>query len=417
MQDERKRILDMLENGQITAQEAMGLLDALSKQNEQTHTTFSGTSHDTKQKDHSREFIEDAKRDFTMIGERVMQMMQGTVEKIRQFDFENPFGEATSIKDHYSLEPESLRSITVDIANGKVEIYPHDEKGVKADVTVKSYRAMTEEELRQKLHTDFVFKEEDGRLRVFSDMKTIMVHMTLHVPKAHYDQLTVRLFNGDFTAGSFDAKHVKVKSTNGKVSLHHMEVEEVDVETVNGAVQLKDVNGEAVDVEAVNGRIYVEGKIRDLEASSVNGNLILTTKHASPRKLEGSALSGNVELYVPRHVALKGEASTQLGQLDVRLADVTQTHQSEQFMMKKVTFTKATDDQSSPLYVTGEAKTGAVVVRYTTVDEETTSSTTTTTTSTTTSTEETKFEDTFATDATNDSFNPSADSSSDPENR
>lgn len=413
MQDERKRILDMLENGQITAQEAMGLLDTLSKQQEQ-HTQSTYTQQTTGNESHrNRDFIEDAKRDFTLIGERVMQMMQGTVDKIRQFDFENPFGDAVSIKDHYSVEADALRSITIDIANGKVEIYPTDEKTVKADLTVKSYRQMPEEELRQKLHSDFVFKEEDGRLRIFSDMKTISVHTTLHVPKAHYQQLTVRLFNGDLTAGSFDAKHVKIKTTNGKVSLHHMNVEEVDVETVNGAVQLKDVNGEAVDVEAVNGRIYVEGKIRDLEASSVNGNLILTTKHANPRKLEGTALAGNVELYVPRHVPLKGEATTQLGQLDVQLADVTQSNQSEQFMNKKVSFSKATEDDQSPLYVSGEAKTGTVVVRYTSTEEVTTKTTEPHVTSTESLTEGTSF----ATDATNDSFQSGTDASHDPENR
>lgn len=417
MQNERKRILDMLENGQITAQEAMGLLDALSKQQEQTHTTYQQEPQGSQNVNRNREFIEDAKRDFTVMGERVMQMMQGTVDKIRQFDFENPFGDAVSIKDSYSLEPQTLRSITADIANGKVEIFPSDDQKVTADLTVKSYRQMPEEELRQKLHNDFVFKEEDGRLRIFSDMKTIAVHMTLKVPKAHYDQLTVRLFNGDLTAGSFDAKHVKVKTTNGKVSLHHMEIEEVDVETVNGAVQLKDVNGEAVDVEAVNGRIYVEGKIRDLEASSVNGNIVLTTKHSAPRKIEGSALSGNVELYVPRHVPLKGEASTQLGQLDVQLADVTQSNQSEQFMMKKVSFSKATDDDQSPLYVTGDAKTGTVVVRYTTVDDVEVAKPATATTTTTSFVKDTDSTDSFATEATNDSFNTNTDSSHDPENR
>ncbi|WP_342528466.1 DUF4097 family beta strand repeat-containing protein [Chryseomicrobium sp. FSL W7-1435] len=404
MQDERKRILDMLEHGQITAQEAMGLLDALSKQQEQTHTQFKEEPTFSKDSNRNRDFIEEAKRDFTVVGERVMQMMQGTVDKIRQFDFENPFGEAVTIKDSYTLHPENLRSLTVDIANGKVEIYSTETNEVTADVTVKSYRQMPEEELRQKLHSDFVFKEDDGRLRAFSDMKTIAVHMTLKIPKQQYDQLTVRLFNGDLTAGSFDAKHIKIKTTNGKVSLHHMEIEEVDIETVNGTVQLKDVNGEAVDVETVNGRIYVEGKIRDLEGTAVNGNLVLTTKHSTPRKLEGSALSGNVELYVPRHVPLKGEASTQLGHLDVQLADVTQSNQSEQFMMKKVTFTKAIEDDQAPLYVSGEAKTGTVVVRYTTVEDATTTSTSTTTT-----------EETSTTEALNNAFD--SNHSHDPENR
>src|SRR4051812_6306909 len=94
MQEERKRILDMVENGTITAQEALALLEELGKQSapiislekeepkqEQTHA---------QNKHQNADFIEDLKRDFTVMGERFMQFMQGTVDKMKEFDFEMP---------------------------------------------------------------------------------------------------------------------------------------------------------------------------------------------------------------------------------------------------------------------------------------------------------------------------------------
>lgn len=41
MQDERKRILQLVENGTITAEEAIGLLEKLSSQKESTPTPVS----------------------------------------------------------------------------------------------------------------------------------------------------------------------------------------------------------------------------------------------------------------------------------------------------------------------------------------------------------------------------------------
>ncbi|MER2262417.1 MAG: DUF4097 family beta strand repeat-containing protein [Psychrobacillus sp.] len=371
MQEERKRILDMVENGTITAQEALALLEELGKQativtpqvNTQKFEEEKKTEH---VKQGSADFIEDLKRDFTMVGDRFMQFMQGTVDKMKDFEFEMKFNDPVTFEEKFVKQDVQFDDISVNLTNGKVKIFPSEEPFAHATVKVKSFKNSTEEEARKRFQEEFIFTTEGNKLRVYSDMKTISVQVALFVPEKEYNHISARLFNGDFVAQNLEANTFKIKTTNGKVEVENSKFHRADIETVNGSVQLQQVEGDTVEVETMNGRIYVDGKLKEIEGSSVSGHVILTTKDKEARKIEGTAVAGTVEIYVPKDVSLKGEATTQLGRIDVQLTDVTQLNQSEQVLNKRVGFTKVVDSEGEPLRIYGDAKTGSVVVRYTT---------------------------------------------------
>jgi len=118
----------MLENGTITTDEALTLLEnlgesqvenkeELSKPNlektqpvaeeksaeqekptEQKHTE--SESVDDKEPE-MEEFLEDLRKDFTNVGDRFMQFMQGAVQKVKAFDFESPFGHFKYFNRHF----------------------------------------------------------------------------------------------------------------------------------------------------------------------------------------------------------------------------------------------------------------------------------------------------------------------------
>ena len=371
MQEERKRILDMVENGTITAQEALALLEELGKQativTPQVNNQQSEDKQKTEQtKQGSTDFIEDLKRDFTMVGDRFMQFMQGTVDKMKDFEFEMKFNDPVTFEESFVKQDVEFEDIAINLTNGKVKIFPSEEPFAHATVKVKSFKNSTEEEAKERFHNEFIFTTEGNKLRVYSDMKTVSVQVALFVPEKEYNHISARLFNGDFVAQTIEAKTFKVKTTNGKVELENSKFNRADIETVNGSVQLQGVEGDTVEVETMNGRIYVDGKLKEIEGSSVSGHVILTTKDKDARKIEGTAVAGTVEIYVPKGISLKGETTTQLGRIDVQLSDVTQINQSEQMLNKRVAFTKVVDSEGEPLRIYGDAKTGSVVVRYTT---------------------------------------------------
>ncbi len=372
MQEERKRILDMVENGTITAQEALELLEALGKTTTTATPTVNEEMHQEQKtygksssKQQNPDFVEEIKRDFTVIGERFMQFMQGTVDKLKDFEFDVKITDPIVFEEKFVKEDAEFEDISINIANGKVEIIPTDESHTSAVVKAKCYRGANETEAKARFHEEFIFTTEANKLRVYSDMKTISAHVVLFVPKKSYNHISARLFNGDFTAKNLELNTLKVRTTNGKVDLDELTFKRADIETGNGTVQVQRVKGDSIEVETMNGRIYVDGKLKEIEGSSVSGQVILTTKDKDARKIEGTAVAGTVELYVPKNVSIKGEVTTQLGKIDVQLADVTKWNETEQLLYRKIGFTKITDSEADPLRVYGDAKTGSVLVRYT----------------------------------------------------
>ncbi|EPD50633.1 hypothetical protein HMPREF1210_02603 [Paenisporosarcina sp. HGH0030] len=386
MQEERKRILDLVEKGTISAQEALVLLEALGNDkakpsvsayagpgtsdvhNHSTHTN-SETHNKKTTSSQAEDFMEDIKRDFSQFSDRFMQFMQTAVGKMKSFDFDMPFGEPNEFHHTFTKELADFKEVSVDIANGKFEIYPSQDGQVRAECHVKVYRAPNEEDGKKDFFEKFVFVVDQQRLRIISDMKTTSVNVVLYVPKQMYDSISVRLFNGAFISKHLEVGRFKVKTANGKIELKNVQLEDGEIQTANGAINIKDAIGNKVDAETINGRIYIDGHLKDIEAQSVNGHVVVTTKNPEARKVEGRAVAGTVEIYVPSTVALQGEVASNFGKMDVSLPDVTRLNEQEHFLQKNIRFTKElTDSTAAPLYIKGEAKTGSIVVRYTTAE-------------------------------------------------
>ncbi|MBU0903875.1 MAG: DUF4097 family beta strand repeat protein [Firmicutes bacterium] len=377
MQEERKRILDLVEKGSISAQEALVLLEALgnetgnttgpTKQVEQpTHSNHSNKETHTKSSTSSQadDFMEDIKRDFSQFGDRFMQLMQSAVGKMKSFDFDMPFGEPMEFHHTIHKEDVDFNNISADLANGKLEIYPSQDGKLRAECHVKVYRSSSEEEGKREFHDKFVFVVDQQKLRIISDLKTTSVNIVLYIPKAKYDSISVRLFNGAFNGKHLETDRLKVKTANGKIELKDCSIEDGEIQTANGAILVKDARGNKIDAETINGRIYIDGLLKNIEAQSVNGHVALTTKNTEATKIEGLAVAGSVEIYVPSSVALQGEVSSNFGKMDVALPDVTRLNEQEHFLQKNIRFTKDLEGSSAPLYIKGEAKTGSILVRY-----------------------------------------------------
>lgn len=377
MQEERKRILDLVEKGSISAQEALVLLEALgnetgnttgpTKQVEQpTHSSHSNKESHTKSSTSSQadDFMEDIKRDFSQFGDRFMQLMQSAVGKMKSFDFDMPFGEPMEFHHTIHKEEVDFNNISADLANGKLEIYPSQDGKLRAECHVKVYRSSSEEEGKREFHDKFVFVVDQQKLRIISDLKTTSVNIVLYIPKAKYDSISVRLFNGAFNGKHLETDRLKVKTANGKIELKECSIEDGEIQTANGAILVKDAKGNKIDAETINGRIYIDGLLKNIEAQSVNGHVALTTKNKEATKIEGLAVAGSVEIYVPSSVALQGEVSSNFGKMDVALPDVTRLNEQDHFLQKNIRFTKDLEGSSAPLYIKGEAKTGSILVRY-----------------------------------------------------
>lgn len=403
MQDERKRILDLVEKGTISAQEALVLLEkleqpstqAVDRQAQDTNITDSQSTteqsssyHDAPSDSHTKEdssdsftgqqgqsfeknqsskiddtFFEDLKKDFTQFSTKFVDLVNTTFSKIKDFDFDKTFVEPTTFEKEEIIDSTDFNNISIDIPNGSIDIKPSLDGAAKAVYRVRPSFVKLSDNIEKEFQEQFICKNDNGTLRVISTTKKIRVDVTLYIPEKQYSTATIHQFNGGFTIHNIDLEKLKVKTLNGGISCKSFNFRRLDLETANGAIEVRDATGEEIEAETVNGRIFIDGKIGEIEADSVNGHVIVTTTSEEARSVKAQTVAGAVEIYIPSTISLQGEVSSNLGKMDVRLPDVQRLNEQSQFLQKTVQFSKKVENTAT-LVIEGETKTGSAVVRY-----------------------------------------------------
>ncbi|WP_318616734.1 DUF4097 family beta strand repeat-containing protein [Sporosarcina sp. YIM B06819] len=415
MQNERQRILAMLENGTITTDEALTLLETLgqSKQTAKPVETEQVTEEVTlskqqpveeereeekepqlQQTDHQQteqqqsatqdfefdkkednepsldEFLDDLRKDFSNVGDRFMQFMQTAVQKVKSFDFDSPFGNSITFNHALTKSSEGVNEVIIDIDNGKVTIHHDEVDEIRAEFAVKTYTGDSEEKAKEDFLDKLLFVNDEGKLRISSDLKMVQVNVELFVPKKDYARISARLLNGSFKMKDAIAETVRIKTANGKIEIAGLMFKDGEFETANGSIALNNVKGNSIEAETLNGRIYIDGAVKDVEAQSLNGHVVVTTTDPAAEKIEAKTMSGSVEIYIPSGVALSGEITSNMGRLDLQLDDINRTAEQEQLLQRTIRFKKDVEGNSSPIHIFGEAKTGSVLVCYNAKHEE-----------------------------------------------
>jgi DUF4097 and DUF4098 domain-containing protein YvlB len=411
MQSKRKRILTMLENGTITTDEALTLLENLNGEQttgqgttETSQSTTSGasiesqTSSETTEKeatsseqgnekssstqentksDESRQsgkskqskqsmddFLEDLRKDFTNVSDRFMQFMQTAVQTVKEFDIESPFGESVLFSHTITKPMDKIDELLLDIDNGKITIHYTDEREARAEFSVKAFNNESETKAKEDFLEKVLVLTDDNKLRILSKMKMTKVNLELFLPQKEYKELNIRLMNGSVQLTDVEAKKVHVKTANGKIEISTLKFKTADFETANGEIRLTGLSGEKLSAETLNGRIYIDGDLKEVEAQSLSGHVVVTTTNDEAAKIDAKTMSGSVELYIPNGLALSGEIASNMGRLDLQLDDVNRTAEQDLLLQRSIRFTKNVENQDNPLYIFGEAKTGSVLVCY-----------------------------------------------------
>ncbi|RKQ18119.1 DUF4097 family beta strand repeat-containing protein [Ureibacillus endophyticus] len=394
MENERKRILSLVENGTITAEEAIVLLEALTKEkgskeaqtiapisfekdseskasqqtsNESKSTGFEdlfGKSFNNKEANKKMdEFFNDLKEDLSHFSHRVVNLMNSTFTKLKDIDLEFPFGEKVQFPKNYAFNAEDINGLELEIPNGKVDIVKADDQQFTIDAQVKtSLQHHSEERTIAEFEEKFI-KLVDGKLTISVPTKMSHVDVRLAVPEKQYDIMILRLLNGSVSINDVNSKLLKAKSYNGSVKIDHVSFQHADIETGNGAIELRNSKGEDLEAETVNGRIYIDGDVEEVEAESVNGAVVVTTHSQTARKIKAQTVAGAVEIYVPKSLSLAGQVTTNFGKADVGLADVVTRSEEDQFLLKTLHFDKIIEN-ANLLKLTGESRTGSIIVRY-----------------------------------------------------
>ncbi|MGE7132546.1 DUF4097 family beta strand repeat-containing protein [Lysinibacillus xylanilyticus] len=395
MQNERQRILELVEKGTISAQEAIILLESLEQPTKSTQNVmndvvnedqYSSTEKESVYKDKSQqdqqpqkdedcskyfqEEMRDFRKDISQIGSLFMDMMNTAVKKVKEFDVTSPFGDKFEFTHTEEVAAEHIDKIIAELPNGNFSLESAEGDSFQVICKVKAPLVNdSEEETRANFLEQFVVKEDGDSLRILSQLKIVQVNVKVLVPKDKLEKLSVRLMNGSVTLQDTDFEQLKVKTLNGAIKGSKFNFGKAEVDSSNGSIELTNVRGKDLEAETLNGRVYLDGALDEVEAKSVNGHVVVTTCSTNSSKIKAQTVAGAVELYVPRTISLSGKIVTNFGKVDVGIQDASKLESQDQFLSKVVRFDKEVEN-ANRLFIEGESKTGAVLVRYTTTGEQ-----------------------------------------------
>lgn len=262
--EEKKMILEMLQSGKISTEEAQELLAALDKGVDPAPAEPNS--------DHQGgNFVED------IIG----SIRSGLSNLPLVFDIDsNRIKLEQTLTGQFEAEQVDLDLQT---RNGSIRVEAWDEPGYQLDLTL-SVRATTREQA-EAIVADREFVVRSGNSLMVGDRKSrqldnkVSVSMRLRLPRQH-----------NYLC--------QAKTTNGSVEIRELDLSGCQVQSANGSLRLYGINADDVEAKTVNGSLKVEGSMGNLLGKATNGSITIDNIAETSRN-ELKTVNGRVEVRIP----------------------------------------------------------------------------------------------------------------------
>ncbi len=379
--DHKARILQMLEEGKITAQEAFQLIEALDEKGAQTEPkveqkTSEDNSEKTKSSGRSKsveDIFSDITSDFQKLfnsdkvsstiknirendqAKQVFSTVENAFESVKNSNFESMFSQGPKNRLIETINDDVSR-LNLDVTHGNITIVPTERvTTVKFEVT-PLYRKLDK---KKNYFEDIICEVNDGTLNVVSDAKFVKVNVEILMNQTDLKRLIISGTNGNVNLSTHTFEELTVDLLNGNITLDGTITTNAFLRTSRGNISVDKGSHKTLEMISMFGAI----KTGDLHAKeltvSANGavNIVLD------KQTESAVLNsnmGNINLTVPRDRHFEGRMSTVLGQLNYPSDIEVRSMKHQDIGMKEVMLINDRDDAS--VYLEVSTKFGSVTL-------------------------------------------------------
>jgi len=364
--EERKRILKLVEEGKLTAEEAIILLEKLEQGPQatepeseivndlSTHVNFEQEQEKTEQTTYKQ----------TSVKNKFVDFIDSAIKKIKDLDLDFNFGNAVEVSHIFQHSNVYLQEIDLDVANGSIDIVPWDENDVRIECDAKVYKIENQHEARQAFLKDVLFSIENGKLRFLIQKKQTKVKARIFIPRKHYEYIKIRMFNGPISTNGLSVTDFRGKTANGSIKLREFNATNIELEAVMGHIEVLDTTSKDCEIETINGTVNVSGSYEKLDLQSFNGNIVSTLHDDKCHTLHVKTTAGNIDIYTPVTSSIEGELKSNLGGFLCELPNMSVVEEKSEVVQKLLRF-KTNQQVGKRCYIFADTKTGSVMIKPT----------------------------------------------------
>ncbi len=337
---------------------------------------WKGQWNDTKEKvssQFSEEWKDQATDTFNQVGGKVGEFLKKTFNSFSDTMNDNVEwkdikmkvpGVATTKFEHEFNYPNPQASlIDVKVANGTVVFKTWDQEDVKVEAKIKLYGKMAGDSPMEAFLERSDIDVDDETISFQVPNKRVKADLTFYLPKRTYDHVSVKLLNGNVLVEELTAKDVYTKSTNGTITFKKIDATMLEIEGVNG--EIKVLEGTILDniIETVNGDVSISAAPESLSVSLINGDIRITAKEKTLRRVEASSANGNIKLALPNNLGVEGQVKTNLGSINSRLTDIEVVREKKDRGNQQLHFRRVLEE--SMAQINASTTTGSIFLKDT----------------------------------------------------
>jgi DUF4097 and DUF4098 domain-containing protein YvlB len=341
------RILNLMQQGTVTPEEAADLIDALYEvapsatqpESETNQANDNGSANPVRGLfDQILRTVEETVRatgqavrsvNWQQIGQSVREQTQRGLDELRRTLDELEKGDwslgrwgkyETDLQQTMDFAIDGGQSLSIDLPAGDIHITGGFDGGrVEADIRLRGASQQSVEDAKQRY--SLTIEQTDAGVRITApelegDLRQ-KVNLRLRIPR----QVNLRVHlehKGDIEVEKLDGS-IDLRTPHGDIALRHIRGS-ATLETVNGDIDIHDLQGERVVITAVNGDTH----LRDLQADAVRLQLTngdLETERIVARNFTVETVRGDIRLDLMTPVQGEVRLTTVKGDITVHLPD------------------------------------------------------------------------------------------------
>jgi DUF4097 and DUF4098 domain-containing protein YvlB len=313
MREEKMMILSMLEEGKITSEEAVKLMEAL----EETDTFSDDTPIEEKKDklinmDKTMEKVKEMEKVIkdqskkveafgSDIGSKVENISSDIGNKIsNMLDSLKDIGSSSSFTSNYETINTTLEKdishienpiINFKGINGSIIVNSWDQENLLIKVTCQyKYGNLREDD------TFYNFYEEGNKI-VFNPnfSSNISIRLEAYLPEKKYEEISLATSNGRIDIDDFSLNTLKCNTSNSSIGISDIYANDISLTTKNGKINIKDVSSPNIKANSTNSTINLKDvNSKFLEASTLNGRIIM--KDVVSSSIIGSTSNSSIDV-------------------------------------------------------------------------------------------------------------------------
>lgn len=295
MKEEKIMILTMLEEGKITSEEAIKLLEALEDEDYEKQGSSDEFKKEKEDKYNFKETFDQLEDIGSDIGNAISTVFDGLMDFGSSFTMKNNY---QTVTDNLDMDLSGIESPSLDLkaVNGEINLRPTDGEVLYVKATCQYKKGLLTED-----EAYFTFNQVGDKI-VFSPKysSNISIKLDLSIPEKSYNEVVLNTSNGKIYIHGLKAKTLRSHTSNSAIEIEDGNIEFIDLTTKNGKIEIKDTDSQVIKSNTTNSTINLENinsnKIACKTSNSQIQAKLIDAKDISLTSSNGKIFLGQVNI-------------------------------------------------------------------------------------------------------------------------